>query len=198
MKTYITAIISALIISTPALATNVKIFTDKAAWSSAVNGSFLSEDFSDTSFLKGLSINAQSSSFSIADGVMNDRLTNTDSTTISYDDKLQGVGGDFDLSPGGPGMGIKLTLINGSLMSFLVPKEINSNYTGQFFGIVSDTAFSSLKLTAGTQNGFGERYSLDNLVLAAAPVPEPETYALMGMGLIGLIAARRRKTTQPA
>ncbi|MBM5572016.1 MULTISPECIES: PEP-CTERM sorting domain-containing protein [Deefgea] len=26
-----------------------------------------------------------------------------------------------------------------------------------------------------------------------APIPEPETYALMGLGLIGLLAARRRK-----
>lgn len=39
----------------------------------------------------------------------------------------------------------------------------------------------------------GERGGAYNLGLVTAPVPEPETYALMGIGLAGLLLSRRKR-----
>lgn len=47
----------------------------------------------------------------------------------------------------------------------------------------------------GTKKSDSYGMYIDN-VSVTAPVPEPETYALMGIGLIGLLAARRRKANR--
>ncbi len=60
------------------------------------------------------------------------------------------------------------------------------SYTG-FFDLNTAGTYSYFFTSAAVHNWTG------NLNVAVAPVPEPETYALMGLGLVGLLAARRRK-----
>jgi hypothetical protein len=65
-----------------------------------------------------------------------------------------------------------------------------------FFGFVSDTAFTSISLGSGF-TGSGELFDADNVrfvgTAVVTPAPEPATAALLGFGLIGVIAASAKR-----
>lgn len=62
--------------------------------------------------------------------------------------------------------------------------------TGTYYLAVA--GFSNFSFT-GTSGSGDWPYQLSLSGSSIAPVPEPETYALMGVGLLGLLATRRKK-----
>lgn len=60
------------------------------------------------------------------------------------------------------------------------------NYTTSFSGQVD-----RIDLSGTTDAGFFGKYSLN--AFNVTPVPEPETYALFGLGLVSLLALRKRQ-----
>jgi PEP-CTERM motif len=117
----------------------------------------------------------------------------TESVTLSFASAITAFAIDintFDLLTAG----YNVTLNTGDIIQsgFDV---FPSARTGQFIGFTSDMAFTSLVLRARS-GGFS--YTLDTMrfgtaaaVVAAAGIPEPGTWALIGSGL-GLLLLRRR------
>jgi hypothetical protein len=68
--------------------------------------------------------------------------------------------------------------------------------------LATNTFTQSLTLTAGIGEAYtstligpdGTSYAINNATLYAVGVPEPSTFALVGAGLAGLVAIRRRRT----
>lgn len=83
---------------------------------------------------------------------------------------------------------VTLTLSDATTVTF-TPSSLLDSYRG----FTSDVVITSLTLTVPTV-AFNSRYpGLDNLTVGVAvPVPEPSSWLLMGLGLAGLVAARRR------
>jgi PEP-CTERM motif len=125
--------------------------------------------------------------------------TNTATDTMTFNaftGGVQAVGGNFfgsDITGSFLSGNITLTATDSS---GTVTQTIVGATTTSFLGFVSTGAMTSLTV-ASVQPATGFLWpTVDNLTLAkiAAPVPEPETYAmfLAGLAMVSVIARRRR------
>ena len=190
MKFAMIAAATAMMLSSASQAA-VTVYTDQSAFAAAM-GTLTTEDFNDAVLVPGLSITTNAGT--IGSGVFNDRVfRGGDTTTFSFAGGARGAGGIFDLTPGGFGQALSFTLNLSGGGTELVPSEIAST-VGTFFGFISTNRFDSFLITAGSNAGSAETYTLDNLQFGGA-VPEPGTWMLMvvGFGLVG--AGMRKRST---
>jgi hypothetical protein len=107
----------------------------------------------------------------------------------------------FDYSPR-PGVatasnGIEVLWNNTNVATFTQAGGSLNAWSSQSFDLIGAANSSTLLFRAiGVSDSYGG--SLDNVRLTTAPIPEPETWAMMmlGMGALGVVARRRAKAQQ--
>ena len=127
--------------------------------------------------------------------------TNIAGDTISFSNFSAGVvaaGGNFFASNASGlftalgGVTVIATDASGTSTQVIVPTSASA---GSFLGFVSTTGITSFTVASNVAAAGASIWpSADNLVLAAAPVPEPGSYALLlaGLGAVGMLVRRRR------
>lgn len=108
--------------------------------------------------------------------------------TVTFGAGVKAVGGNFftvDLGDTLQSVNVTVTLSDATTVSFTP-----TSFADSFRGFVSTVDISSVTVSAPGQSLYA---SMDNLTVGTiAAVPEPASWALMGLGVIGLLAARRR------
>lgn len=169
----------------------VTVYTDKTAWENALAGAFLTEDFADSILNAGVSfVSTESGHVNPAEECYQDVLAsssqNEPMTTWSFTPEILAYGGNWTLGgPGGSGNSLLVYLADSSLFV----GAISNSYGGEFWGFISDTPFTSVKLVGGGGTN-QQNYRLDDMVYS--PIPEPTTLSLLTL-LGGLAMSRHRR-----
>jgi hypothetical protein len=117
-------------------------------------------------------------------------------TFASFTGGVAAIGGSFFASDitGAVLAGQSLTLTATDSFGRTLTQTLANASPASFLGFASNASLVSLVVSIADRDAF---VSVDNLVLAAAPVPEPETYAMLLAGL-ALIARAARRRPRPA
>lgn len=178
-----------LVNMTSAASAATTIYTDRASFDLATGGNLSFEDFNDQS-LDGFSGTSDAAFFS--NGGVRDRPTPGGATTTFTfgGGGITAFGADYDLSPGGNGNGLRFVLDGNEVVS----QELSAPYTG-FWGFVSDTFFTTVRVEAGSGPGRAETHTFDNLSFGiaqpVAPVPLPAGLPLLLTALAGALGLSR-------
>lgn len=176
-----------------AVATNAGTvtYTDKTNWANALGGSYLTEDFNDAQLNPGVSlISSESGGINLTHGYYQDVLasqsSNEPNTIWSFETPIVAYGGSWTLGgPGGSGNNLLVYIADtASLVG-----SISNSYNGEFWGFISDTPFSSVKLIGGSGSN-QQHYFLDDMVYS--PVPEPSTACLLICALMSVLGWKLR------
>ncbi len=171
-------------------AATVTVYTDKTAWENALGGPFVTEEFADEELNLGVSFESTESghinpTHEYYQDVLASQSQNEPMTTWSFVPQITAYGGNWVLGgPGGSGNSLLVYIVDFPLYV----GAISNSYGGEFWGFISDTPFTSVRLVGGAGTN-QQNYSLDNMVYS--PVPEPAALGLLATG--GLVLGRRRR-----
>lgn len=161
-----------LSLTASANALTTKVYTNKTEWQTDLGKPFLTENFNDDKLNDGVSFVSTESGhinptlFCYQD-VLASQSQNEPTTIWSFTPKITAYGGDWTL--GGPGGSGNSLLVYIDDFPYYVG-AISNSYGGGFWGFISDTPFTSVKLIGGSGTN-QQNYQLDNMVYSQIPVP---------------------------